>query len=165
MPHHRRTIEVVASYPYEETYVGMIPDGIVVGGNGKLWMQGNMVGESACAELQSEKSLQHGNSISLSSARCIADSCSRIPDSLPNSDANALLYLPGSGNVQPLFKYLRMIVLTAAPLQPNNSMAECILRPGADGVVDLVFDVPKHAQIDRKRSIPNPSSRLNAKRR
>ena len=72
----------IPHYPYKETYVGIVPDGMVVGENGKLWMQEKMVGETACLGLQGEKPLQHGGSISLSSARCIADSCSRIPDSL-----------------------------------------------------------------------------------
>jgi len=54
----KHPLEVVASYPYEETYLGKVPEGIVVGENGKLWMQGKMVGsvivagESACLELQ-----------------------------------------------------------------------------------------------------------------
>jgi len=82
----KHPIEVVASYPYEETYLGKVPESIVVGENGKLWMQGKMVGgvivagESACLELQVKN---HSNKkvivVSLSSARCNPDCCSRIP--------------------------------------------------------------------------------------
>jgi hypothetical protein len=43
------------TYPYKETYVGMVPDGMVVGENGKFWMQEKMVGETAYLELQGEK--------------------------------------------------------------------------------------------------------------
>ena len=83
----KHPMEVVAAYPYEETYLGKVPEGIVVGENGKLWMQGKMVGgvivagESACLELQVKN---HSNKkvilFSSSSSRCIPDSCHRIPD-------------------------------------------------------------------------------------
>lgn len=49
-----RTVDVVQAYPYEESS----PEAIVVGDNGKLWMQGRMIGGpvvsggSACLELQ-----------------------------------------------------------------------------------------------------------------
>lgn len=54
----RRSIDVVESYPYVETFLGKVPEAIVVGENGKLWMQGKLVGnvivagDSACLELQ-----------------------------------------------------------------------------------------------------------------
>jgi len=83
----KHPIEVVASYPYEETYLGKVPEGIIVGENGKLWMQGKMVGgvivagESACLELQVKN---HSNKkvivVPFSLAGYIADTCSRIPD-------------------------------------------------------------------------------------
>ena len=54
----KRSIDVVESYPYIETFTGKVPEAIVVGENGKLWMQGKLVGnvivagDSACLELQ-----------------------------------------------------------------------------------------------------------------
>lgn len=52
-----RTVDVVQAYPYGESLRGP-PEAIVVGDNGKLWMQGRMIGGpvvaggSACLELQ-----------------------------------------------------------------------------------------------------------------
>lgn len=49
---------MVEAYPYEDVFMGKIPEAIVVGENGKLWMQGKIVGnvilagDSACLELQ-----------------------------------------------------------------------------------------------------------------
>ena len=49
-----KSVDVVQAYPYHESS----PEPIVVGDNGKLWMQGRMMGgpvvagESACLELQ-----------------------------------------------------------------------------------------------------------------
>jgi predicted CoA-binding protein len=54
----KRPIDVVEAYPFDETLMGKVPEAIVVGENGKLWMQGKIVGsvivagESACLELQ-----------------------------------------------------------------------------------------------------------------
>jgi len=51
----KRPVEVVEAYPFEESRP---PEAIVIGENGKLWMQGKIVGnvivagESACLELQ-----------------------------------------------------------------------------------------------------------------
>jgi hypothetical protein len=83
----KHPIEVVAAYPYEETYLGNVPEGIVVGENGKLWMQGKMVGsvivagESACLELQVKN---HSNKKVILflylRLRCIPNSCYRILD-------------------------------------------------------------------------------------
>ena len=52
-----RAVDVVQAYSYEESLRGP-PEAIVVGDNGKLWMQGRMIGGpvvaggSACLELQ-----------------------------------------------------------------------------------------------------------------
>lgn len=52
-----RAVDVVQAYPYEES-LRSPPEAIVVGDNGKLWMQGRMIGGpvvaggSACLELQ-----------------------------------------------------------------------------------------------------------------
>ena len=49
-----KSVDVVQAYPYHESS----PEPIVVGDNGKLWVQGRMMGgpvvagESACLELQ-----------------------------------------------------------------------------------------------------------------
>ena len=52
-----KTVDIVQAYPYENS-LGGLPETIVVGDNGKLWMQGRMIGGpvvaggSACLELQ-----------------------------------------------------------------------------------------------------------------
>ena len=52
-----RTVDIVQAYPYEDHLRGP-PEAIVVGDNGKIWMQGRMIGGlvvaggSACLELQ-----------------------------------------------------------------------------------------------------------------
>lgn len=54
----KRPIDVVEAYPYDDAFMGKVPEATVVGENGKLWMQGKLVGnmiiagESACLELQ-----------------------------------------------------------------------------------------------------------------
>lgn len=53
-----RALDVVAAYPYEGIFGGEEPQGVVVGENGKFWMQGTLVGGAvvaggtACVELQ-----------------------------------------------------------------------------------------------------------------
>jgi hypothetical protein len=53
-----RALDVVAAYPYEETFGGKEPQGVVVAENGKIWVQGTLVGGAiaaggtACVELQ-----------------------------------------------------------------------------------------------------------------
>jgi len=53
-----RALDVVAAYPYEETFGGKEPQEVAVGENGKFWMQGTLVGGvvvaggTACVELQ-----------------------------------------------------------------------------------------------------------------
>lgn len=56
----RMNVDVVDQYPIEEVIAsrGKEPEGVVVGENGKLWMQGKVLasvviaGSSACLELQ-----------------------------------------------------------------------------------------------------------------
>jgi len=58
----KRGVDVIGSFPFEEVYLslgmGKLPEGIVVGEGGKLWMQGRLTaplligGETACLEIQ-----------------------------------------------------------------------------------------------------------------
>ncbi|KAF8963101.1 hypothetical protein BDZ97DRAFT_1821755 [Flammula alnicola] len=125
----KRPIDVVEAYPYEETYLGKVPEGIVVGENGKLWMQGKMVGsvvvagESACLELQVKNHSNKKNTgLTLTLTRT--------------------LYLPGSATGQRPTPVQISDTLTTVPFRGP----EYIIPSGAEGVANLVFDVPKHAQ-------------------
>lgn len=117
----KRAIDVVAALPYD-----VVPaEGIVVGESGKLWMQGKLVGANvvagspACVELQVKNHSARKNSgLTVSLTRT--------------------LYLPGA---------------TTAPLQLSDSLTvvpfrgpEYIIPPGAEGIANLVFDVPKQAR-------------------
>lgn len=117
----KQAIDVVAALPYDV----VPPEGIVVGENGKLWMQGKVVGlnivsgSPACVELQVKNhSTKKNTGLTVSLTRT--------------------LYLPGA---------------TAAPLQISDSLTvvpfrgpEYIIPPGAEGIANLVFDVPKQAR-------------------
>lgn len=54
---NNQTLDVVSSFPHELIGVKE-PEAVIIGENGKLWMQGNLVGplivagESACIQLQ-----------------------------------------------------------------------------------------------------------------
>ncbi|KDR78551.1 hypothetical protein GALMADRAFT_117961 [Galerina marginata CBS 339.88] len=128
----KHPIDVVEAYPYDEI-LGKIPEAIVVGENGKLWMQGRMVGvggsiavagESACLELQVKNHSNKKNSgLTLTLTRT--------------------LYLAGAtiGHHRP------------APVQISDTLTtvpfrgpEYIIPPGAEGIANLVFDVPKHTR-------------------
>ncbi|KAF9557085.1 hypothetical protein CPC08DRAFT_67284 [Agrocybe pediades] len=123
----KRPVDVVASYPYEETALGKSPEAIAIGENGKLWMQGKIIGsvivagESACLELQVKNhSTKKNTSLTLTLTRT--------------------LYLPGG--TQKLPPVHLSDTLTTVPFRG----AEYIIPPGAEGVANLVFDVPKHAR-------------------
>ncbi|KAF8149049.1 hypothetical protein B0H34DRAFT_734649 [Crassisporium funariophilum] len=123
-------VDVVEAYPFEDTYMSKSPEAIVVGENGKLWMQGRMVGhvvvagESACLELQVKNHSNKKNSgLTLTLTRT--------------------LYLPGSSTGQQRPAPVQISdVLTTVPFRGS----EYIIPPGAEGVANLVFDVPKNAR-------------------
>ncbi|KAF9477727.1 hypothetical protein BDN70DRAFT_880830 [Pholiota conissans] len=125
----KRPIDVVEAYPYEEI-MGKIPEAIVVGENGKLWMQGKIVGsvivagESAYLELQVKNhSGKKNTGLTLTLSRT--------------------LYLPGSSTGQNRGTPVHISdTLITVPFRG----AEYIIPPGAEGVANLVFDVPKHAR-------------------
>ncbi|KII84382.1 hypothetical protein PLICRDRAFT_69836, partial [Plicaturopsis crispa FD-325 SS-3] len=122
----KREVDVVESF--EEDFGRLDPEGVVVGENGKVWMQAKVVGgiivagESACVELQvknhsSKKSTGLGITLTRS------------------------LHLP---NVPATEKQ---------PLQISDSLTtvafrgqEYIVPPGTEGVANLVFDIPKNAR-------------------
>ncbi|KAF8193322.1 hypothetical protein BJ912DRAFT_960669 [Pholiota molesta] len=117
----KRPIDVVEAYPFDETLMGKVPEAIVVGENGKLWMQGKIVGsvivagESACLELQVKNHSNKKNTgLTLTLART--------------------LYLPGSATGQQ----------RAAPVHISDTLItvpfrgpEYIIPPGAEGVANL----------------------------
>jgi len=127
----KHPVDVVEAFPYEEAYLSKAPEGIVVGESGKLWMHGRMVGSvvvaggSACLELQVKNHSGRKNTgLTLSVTRT--------------------LYLPAAstGNHQQPAPVQISDVLTTVPYRGP----EYIIPPGAEGVANLVFDVPKHAR-------------------
>ncbi|KAF8885880.1 hypothetical protein CPB84DRAFT_1788037 [Gymnopilus junonius] len=124
----KHDIDVVESFPYNDVLMGKIPEAIVVGENGKIWMQGRIVGSVveaggvACLELQVKNHSNKKNSgLTLALTRT--------------------LYLTGSTTGQ------------QAPVQISDTLTtvpfrgpEYIIPPGAEGIANLVFDVPKHAR-------------------
>ncbi|KAH6901199.1 hypothetical protein BKA70DRAFT_1309744 [Coprinopsis sp. MPI-PUGE-AT-0042] len=125
-----QTLDVVSSFPHEVIGVKE-PEAITIGENGKLWMQGNLVGplivagESACIQLQVKNHSNKKNtglSVSL----------------------NRTLVLPG---IIPTGKHAMELsdTLTHVPFRGT----EYIIPPGAEGVAHLVFDVPRQARSVR----------------
>jgi len=102
---------------------------ITVGENGKLWIQGKIVGggiitagESACIELQVKNhSTKKNTGLSLSLMRQLV---------LPNIS---------STEKQPVHV---IDTLTSVPFQGP----EYIIQPGVEGVANLVFDIPNDAR-------------------
>ncbi|PPQ69295.1 hypothetical protein CVT26_001613 [Gymnopilus dilepis] len=126
----KHTIDVVESYPYDAVLSGGIPEAIVVGEGGKIWMQGRVLGSVveaggiACLELQVKNHSNKKNTgLTLALTRT--------------------LYLTGSATGQQL----------PAPVQISDTLTtvpfrgpEYIIPPGAEGIANLVFDVPRHAR-------------------
>ncbi|KAG6901787.1 hypothetical protein C0995_007890 [Termitomyces sp. Mi166 len=122
----KRDIDVVESF--ERDFSRRMPEGVVVGEFGKIWVQGSVVGgmviagESACLELQVKNHSNKKNTgLTLSLTRS--------------------LVLPGlkSGETSPL-----QISDNLTTVSFRGS--EYIIAPGAEGVASLVFDVPEHAR-------------------
>ena len=133
-----KTVDIVQAYTYQESLHGP-PEAIVVGDNGKLWMQGRIIGgpvvagESACLELQVKN---HSNKkvisffCSLPFIKLIAVWNSSLTLAL-----TCTLYLPGQQQ-QPATVQISN-TLTTVPFRGP----EYIIRPGAEGVANLVLDV------------------------
>ncbi|EAU85235.1 hypothetical protein CC1G_06251 [Coprinopsis cinerea okayama7 len=122
-----QSLDVVSAFPHELIGVKE-PEAVIIGENGKLWMQGKLVGpviiagESACIELQVKNHSNKKNTgLSLS--------------------LNRTLVLPGSIGVGKQAMELTD-TLTHVPFRG----AEYIIPPGAEGVAHLVFDVPKQSR-------------------
>ncbi|RXW17103.1 hypothetical protein EST38_g8757, partial [Candolleomyces aberdarensis] len=121
-------LDVVAAYPYEEIVGLKSPEGVLIGENGKLWLHGKLVGpvvvagESACIELHVKNhSNKKNTALSLS--------------------LNRTLVLPGMSKLGKQALELTD-TLTHVPFRGP----EYIIPPGAEGVANLVFDVPKHSR-------------------
>lgn len=122
----KKPIDVVETF--EEDLRGGDPEAVVVGENGRIWVQGRVIGgfmiagQPGCVELQVKNHSSKKNSgLSVALTR--------------------ELYLPNqpSGSTQ--------------PLQINDTLTsvtfrgpEYIIHPGAEGVATLVFDLPLHAR-------------------
>ncbi|KAF6759747.1 hypothetical protein DFP72DRAFT_884047 [Ephemerocybe angulata] len=125
---HNQSVDVVAGWPYEELVGGKEPEGVVIGEMGKFWVHGKLVGpvvvagESACVELHVKNHSNKKNTgLSLS--------------------LNRTLILPGVS--KPGKQALELTdTLTHVPFRGP----EYIIPPGAEGVANLVFDVPKHSR-------------------
>ncbi|KAF6745736.1 hypothetical protein DFP72DRAFT_924355 [Ephemerocybe angulata] len=126
---HNQSVDVVAGWPYEELVGGKEPEGVVIGEMGKFWVHGKLVGpvvvagESACIELHVKNHSNKKNTgLSLS--------------------LNRTLILPGVSS-KPGKQALELTdTLTHVPFRGP----EYIIPPGAEGVANLVFDVPKHSR-------------------
>ncbi|PIL32358.1 hypothetical protein GSI_05604 [Ganoderma sinense ZZ0214-1] len=122
----KKPVEVVEQF--ESDPVRGEAEGIIVGENGKIWMQGKVLGgfmvagQPACIELQVKNHSSKKNS-------GLTVTLSRD------------LYLPNQPAAQ------------KQPLQINDTVTsvnfrgpEYIIGPGVEGVANLVIDVPKHAR-------------------
>ncbi|KAF8799087.1 hypothetical protein BYT27DRAFT_7318388 [Phlegmacium glaucopus] len=114
-----KTVDVIEAYPYEKSP----PEAIVVGDNGKLWMQGRMIGGPVVAGGTVYLELQVKNH--------------------SNKKLNTL-YLPGQQQLQQPATVQISDTLTTVEVPLRGS--EYIIPPGAEGVANLVFDVPKLAR-------------------
>ncbi|PPQ83980.1 hypothetical protein CVT25_000526 [Psilocybe cyanescens] len=125
----KRPIDVVEAYLFDDVLMGKVPEAIVIGENGKLWMQGKIVGnvimagESACLELQVKNHSNKKNSgLTLTLTRT--------------------LYLPASATGPRQAPVQISDTLTTVPFRGP----EYTIPPGAEGVANLVFDIPKYAR-------------------
>ncbi|KAF8800493.1 hypothetical protein BYT27DRAFT_7227437 [Phlegmacium glaucopus] len=119
-----KTVDVVEAYPYDKSP----PEAIVVGDNGKLWMQGRMIGGPVVAGGMGYLELQVKNH-------------SNKKNSSLTLTLTRTLYLPGQQLQQPATVQISD-TLTTVPFRGP----EYIIPPGAEGVANLVFDVPKLAR-------------------
>ncbi|KAH9847837.1 hypothetical protein C2E23DRAFT_889619 [Lenzites betulinus] len=122
----QKPVDVVERY--DESHPRVDPEGVIVGENGKIWMQGKVLGgfmvagQPACIELMVKNhSTKKNSGLTVTLTR--------------------ELYLP---NIPPTQKQ---------PLQLSDTVTsvsfkgpEYIIPPGAEGVANLVVDVPKNAR-------------------
>ncbi|KAI0833809.1 hypothetical protein BC628DRAFT_1414544 [Trametes gibbosa] len=122
----QKPVDVVERY--DESNSGIDPEAVIVGENGKIWMQGRVLGgfmvagQPACIELMVKNhSAKKNSGLSVTLTR--------------------ELYLP---NIPPTQKQ---------PLQLSDTVTsvsfkgpEYIITPGAEGVANLVVDVPQNAR-------------------
>ncbi|KAF8800481.1 hypothetical protein BYT27DRAFT_7262880 [Phlegmacium glaucopus] len=120
-----KTVDVVEAYPYDKSP----PEAIVVGDNGKLWMQGRMIGGPVVAGRTAYWELQVKNH-------------SNKKNSSLTLTLTRTLYLPGQQQLQQPTTAQISDTLATVPFRGP----EYIIPPGAEGVANLVFDVPKLAR-------------------
>ena len=144
---------MVDRYPMEEVVAsgGKEPEGVVVGENGKLWVQAKVLGSvvvagsTACLELQVKN---HSTKKVFCYPSLPFSSCSFSHFSVQNTSLTLsltrTLYLPSSSNNTTQFPHPVHLsdTLTTVPFRGP----EYIIPPGAEGVATLVFDVPKEAR-------------------
>ncbi|THU88985.1 hypothetical protein K435DRAFT_865764 [Dendrothele bispora CBS 962.96] len=128
----KKEVEVVEAFDEELwglTAPGKEPEAVVVGENGKIWMQGRVIGgivvagETACVELQVKNhSSKKNTGLSVTLTRIL-----HLPETSANTKAPPLEITD---------------TLTTVPFRGP----EYIIPPGAEGVASLVFDVPRLAK-------------------
>ncbi|KAF8800439.1 hypothetical protein BYT27DRAFT_6832052 [Phlegmacium glaucopus] len=115
-------LDVVETYPYDKSP----PEAIVVGDNGKLWMHGRMIGGPVVAGGTGYLELQVNHSNKKNSILTLT---------------TRTLHLPGQQLQQPSY---------SSNLGHSNNCSiprsRVYYPSGAEGVVNLVFDVPKLAR-------------------
>ncbi|KAK7686099.1 hypothetical protein QCA50_010911 [Cerrena zonata] len=122
----KKEVDVVESF--QEEFARTEPEGVVVGENGKFWVQGRVIGgvliagQPACVELHVKNhSAKKNSGLSITLTRQL-----QLPE-FPTTDK--------------------------PPLQISDTLTsvsfrgqEYIIQPGTEGVANLVFDVPRHAR-------------------
>ncbi|KAI0763340.1 hypothetical protein BD413DRAFT_643412 [Trametes elegans] len=122
----KKPVDVVERF--EEDFSRVDPEGVIVGENGKIWMQGKVLGgflvsgQPACIELMVKNHSSKKNSgLSVTLTR--------------------ELYLPNVPSTQKQPLQLSDTVTSVSFRGP-----EYIITPGAEGVANLVVDIPKNAR-------------------
>ncbi|KAF8800463.1 hypothetical protein BYT27DRAFT_7262865 [Phlegmacium glaucopus] len=123
-PERASTVDVAEAYPYDKSP----PEAIVVGDNGKLWMQGRMIGGPVVAGGTAYLELQVKNH-------------SNKKNSSLTLTLTRTLYLPGQQQLQQPATVRISDTLTTVPFRGP----EYIIPPASEGVANQVFDVPKLA--------------------
>ncbi|KAF5341588.1 hypothetical protein D9758_014091 [Tetrapyrgos nigripes] len=128
----KKEVEVVEAFDERLmalTVPGREPEAVTVGENGKIWMQGRIIGglivagETACVELQVKNHSNKKNTGLYVTITRVLD----LPEAEVNDKAPPLELTD---------------TLTTIPFKG----AEYIIPPGAEGVASLVFDVPRSAK-------------------
>lgn len=139
----KKEVDVVESF--QEEFARTEPEGVVVGENGKFWVQGRVVGgvliagQPACVELHVKN-----------------HSSKKVCLHVRFQSAKPHVICQNSGLSITLTRQLQLPSFPTTekpPLQISDTLTsvsfrgqEYIIQPGTEGVANLVFDVPRHAR-------------------